>query len=63
MIPCDSTDQLQITILRNGSFLCNKTQYMYVASDLPGVHWRKIPDIQCSAVTTPWPVLYYYIVS
>ena len=52
-----------LTILRNGSFLPNEIEYMYVSTDLPCVHWRKIPDIQCSAITTPSPVCCYYIVS
>ena len=57
------TDKLQLSIVRNGQFLSNGIQCMYVATDLPCVHWRKIADIQCSAVTTLWPVWYYYIVS
>ena len=54
---------LQINYKLPFSEMGHEIQYMYVATDLPCVHWRKITDIQCSAVTTPWPVLYYHIVS
>ena len=42
----------------NLPFSENEIKYIYVATDLPSVHWRKISDVECSAITTPSPVWY-----